>query len=65
MKCTRCGWKNCDHDPNCPVITNKWDDYKAGYRSGRSGSYPLNNASETWKIGWRQGTIALEEHENV
>jgi hypothetical protein len=65
-QCLRCGWHGGEfHDPNCPVICNNLETWKAGYQAGRSGISYNRNADPTWLLGWRQGTAALEEAENV
>ncbi len=66
-KCHCCGWFEGHHDPNCPAKTAKNSPmmkiWEQGWNDGRSGEQSVGD-NPAYKLGYVNGTCALEEAQN-
>jgi hypothetical protein len=66
--CHLCRWSGGHHDKACPAVaedkTRALADHRRGWDAGRAGNNLPEAESPAYKLGWINGTSALEAAEN-
>jgi hypothetical protein len=63
--CTRCRHGEGSHDPACPTREAGSEvEYSLGWEVGRAGEACPEGVHPSFRLGWVNGTVALEEAEN-
>lgn len=71
LRCSRCSYSGGQHGPGCPdapgldpdIKCIRQENFTAGYIDGRGGR-AANGTALSYRLGFNQGTVALEEAEN-
>jgi len=67
-RCHLCGWSGSHHDKACPAgaedTSRALADHRRGWNAGRAGNSLPEAKSPAYRLGWVNGTSALEAAEN-
>jgi len=62
--CQYCKWSEGAHDPACPAVIGRTEDYQRGRRAGYRRQPVETNANGTYRLGHVRGDTAADESEN-